>query len=141
MNYHPAANIFPMLSGADFGALVDDIRANGLRESIKLCGGSIIDGRNRYRACIEADVEPRFEDYGGHDPIRYVISLNLHRRHLSESQRAMVAALVANMGHGGDRREQAANLPLDPTPHQPSVTQTEAAELLNVSERSVRAAR
>ncbi len=141
MNYHPAANIFPMLSNAEFSALVEDIRANGLRESIKLCGGSIIDGRNRYRACIEADVEPRFENYGGSDPIRYVVSLNLHRRHLTESQRAMVAAVIANMEHGGDRREQAANLPLDPTPHQPAVTQAEAAELLNVSERTVRAAR
>jgi len=142
MNYHPAANIFPMLSNAEFAALVEDIRANGLRESIKLCGGSIIDGRNRYRACIEADVEPRFEDYGGSDPIRYVVSLNLHRRHLTESQRAMVAAVIANLSDG-QRADRSANLPtLLPEADRPEpVTQAEAAELLNVSERTVRAAR
>ncbi len=60
--------------------------------------------------------------------------LNLHRRHLSESQRAVVAAKIANVTHGGDRRsEQAANLPV--------VTQAGAAELLNVSERGVRNAK
>lgn len=61
-----------------------------------------------------------------------MVSLNLKRRHLSESQRAMVAAKLATISHGGDRRsDQAANLP---------VGQAQAAELLNVSERTVRAA-
>jgi hypothetical protein len=48
-------------------------------------------------------------------------------------QRAMVAAKLANMPHGGDRSaKQAANLPVA------SVTQPAAAELLHVSSRSVR---
>jgi DNA-binding CsgD family transcriptional regulator len=64
----------------------------------------------------------------------FVVSLNLRRRHLSESQRAVVAAKLATLSHGGDRRsDQAANLPV--------VTQAEAAELLNLSERTVRTAR
>jgi hypothetical protein len=67
----------------------------------------------------------------------FVVSLNLHRRHLTESQRAMVAAGLATGGHGGDRRtaDQAANLPLGRP-----VTQAAAAGLLNVGERTVRAA-
>ena len=68
--------------------------------------------------------------------VAFVVSLNLHRRHLNESQRAMVAAKIANLEHGGDRKSnQAANLPLD------SVTVTEASGLLNVSERSTKSAK
>ncbi|UVK44846.1 hypothetical protein BPNPMPFG_000311 [Mesorhizobium sp. AR07] len=74
-------------------------------------------------------------DYLGElgDPLALVVSLNLKRRHLNESQRAMVAAKLATMKHGGDRRsDQAENLPL--------VTQKQAAELLNTSDRNIRTA-
>lgn len=70
------------------------------------------------------------------DPLAYVISLNLHRRHLNESQRGMVAAKLANISHGGDRRsDQAANLPVD------KVSQPEAARMLNIGERTLRDAK
>jgi hypothetical protein len=62
----------------------------------------------------------------------------LHRRHLDESQRAMVAARIANIRQGGDRKSenyQTANLQFD------SATRAEAAELLNVSERAVNTAK
>lgn len=49
-----------------------------------------------------------------------------------------MAAMLANLSHGGDRKsDQAANLPDSP----PTVTQQTAAEMLNVSERLVRAAK
>ncbi len=132
---HPAAAIFPLLEGTELEALVTDIRANGLREAIWLDhDGRILDGRNRLRACEAAGVEPRFQPYEGDDPLAFVLSLNLVRRHLTESQKAMAAARVANMNHGGDRRsDQVANLPLVP--------QVEAAQRLGVSERSLRYAK
>ncbi|MBM3274526.1 MAG: S-adenosylmethionine-binding protein [Candidatus Sericytochromatia bacterium] len=144
--YHPIANAFPLIEGAEFKDLVQDVRVNGLHEPIWLYEEAILDGRNRYRACLEAEVEPRFKTYSGDDPIGFVVSLNLKRRHLNESQRAMVAAKLANLGWGGNRRSsdhvQGANLPLElPSQTATPVTVAQAAEMLNVSERSVKTAR
>jgi N6-adenosine-specific RNA methylase IME4/ParB-like chromosome segregation protein Spo0J len=130
--FHPLANIFPLIEGADFENLVADIKANGLNDSIVLHDEKILDGRNRYRACREAGIEPRFvplED--GKDPVAFVVSANLARRHLSESQRAMAAVELATFGHGGDRRSSGKFA---------GWSQERAAKDLNVSERSVRTA-
>ena len=73
-----------------YGELVDDIREHGLLQPIVLCAGKILDGRNRYRACQHAGVEPRFVEWSGDSPTAYVLSLNLHRRHLTDDQKATV---------------------------------------------------
>jgi N6-adenosine-specific RNA methylase IME4 len=137
IEFHVFSGLLPLIEGKEFDALVADIRAFGLREPIVTFDGAILDGRNRYRACLAAGVEPPFRDFDpeldGHSPLDFVISKNLKRRHLDESQRAMVAARLANLRHGGDRRlDQAANLPVGP------VSQLQAATALNASERSVR---
>jgi len=86
---HPAAELFPLMEGAEFDELVTDIKANGLREPIALwgggerSGGQVLDGRNRYRACLAAGIRPRFEHLPAVDPLKYVISANIRRRHLS----------------------------------------------------------
>lgn len=94
---HEAANIFPKMNMDDIAGLADDIEANGLREPIELLDGKIIDGRNREWACRIADVEPQFIDVQVKDPVAYVMSKNLHRRHLTTGQRAMVAAKVRDL--------------------------------------------
>lgn len=87
---HPAADLFPLLSGDEYEAFKADIAANGLLEPIWIYSGQILDGRNRYRACLDIGVEPRFRTYEGDTPVAFVWSLNGERRHLSESQRATI---------------------------------------------------
>lgn len=134
VTWHPYADIFPWIEGPAFQELKADIARNGVLEPIVFFDGAILDGRNRYIAARELGIEyPRVE-YEGDDPLGFVISHNLKRRHLTESQRAMVAAKLAKMPHGGDRRsDQAENLPL--------VSQSDAAAQLNVSDRSIRTAK
>lgn len=95
MEFHEIANIFPLLDGAELDALVADIKENGLLEPIVTHDGKIVDGRNRYRACELAGVEPRFKEWkqNGVSLISWVIAKNLHRRHLTSSQLAACALI------------------------------------------------
>lgn len=149
LKYHDIANIFPLIEGHAFDELTADIAENGLREKIVILDDKILDGRNRARAAIAAGlIDPHVDwrasdafvdfraTYTGQDPLKWVLSTNLHRRHLSESQRAMVAARLEGLSHGGSRRakkatidgDQDANLQLD---------RASAAETMNISPRSV----
>jgi ParB-like chromosome segregation protein Spo0J len=95
---HPAAGIFPLMHDADLELLASDIRANGLRQPLVLdTDGRLLDGRNRLRACELAGVEPVFATVETDDPLGYVVSLNVLRRNLSPSQRAILAAEAWDM--------------------------------------------
>lgn len=78
----------------EFNSLSEDIRQNGLNEKILLFQGKILDGRNRYRACLEVKVTPEFTKFeGDYDAAaKLSTSFNLTRRHLTKSQKAMVIA-------------------------------------------------
>ena len=99
LRFHPFADIFPLMEGTEFDELVADIKEHELREPIVVHEDMVLDGRNRHRACLAAGVEPTFAPFLGDDPLAFVISANLRRRHLTESQRAMVAAKLASFGH------------------------------------------
>ena len=77
----------------ELAELINDIRENGLIQPIMLFEGQVLDGWHRHQACVKAGVEARFTDFTGTDPRRFVLSLNLNRRHLSQSQKA--GAVVA----------------------------------------------
>jgi hypothetical protein len=96
---HPAAELFPMLAGDELTRLANDIAQNGLLEPIVVYDGLLLDGRNRRRACEMAGVEPRFVEWRGEggSPVAFIAARNLHRRHLTESQRAAIAAQVKGM--------------------------------------------
>ena len=89
---HRFSGLFPLIEGPAYHEFLADIRTNGVREPIVLFEEKILDGRNRYRAALESGIDCPTRTYDGDDPHDYVISLNLKRRHLNESQRAMIAA-------------------------------------------------
>lgn len=88
---HPLAHLMPAMRDSEYEELREDIAANGLREAITLFEGKVLDGRHRYRACEETGVWPVFTTYEGDSPARYVLSLNVKRRQLTQSQKAMLA--------------------------------------------------
>jgi len=112
---HPAADLFPMISGDDMNALAADIEANGLQVPIATLDGQILDGRNRLEACTRANVAPTYQEVPeGTDSVKYICSANIHRRHLNDNQRAAIAAELANLERGGDRRSENFKVSNDP---------------------------
>jgi len=107
---HELSLAFPDMPPDQFKRLADDIRANGLNHPIVLLDGKILDGRHRYRGCIEVGVAPMFRDFmegnpdeSSHgDPVAFVTSENASRRHLNTSQPA-----IAAMACAGWERDQA----------------------------------
>jgi hypothetical protein len=84
LEFHSLANLFPLIEDAEFDDLEADIKANGQHEDIVLLDDKVLDGRNRYRACLAAGFAPRIiafrpEVHG--EPLAFVISKNLKRRH------------------------------------------------------------
>jgi len=130
---HPCTQLFPPMNEEAFDALVADMAKNGQRDPIVVDQHDrIVDGVNRFQACLKLEMAPKIErksltDGEAH---RYSISGNLHRRHLTSSQRAAIAADAATRSQGG---HQAAILP-------DALSQAEAATIMHVSERAVRSA-
>jgi len=90
---HPAANIFPPMRDKQFQEFKQSIARRGQQDPIWTFEGKVIDGRHRLRACTELGITPRFQEWDGKGSLLdFVIGENLHRRHLKETQRAMVAA-------------------------------------------------
>ena len=118
---HSLADAFPLIEGAEFDQLQHSLVEDGQLTPIALFEGCILDGRNRYRACQRAGIKPKFVEFVGdaQEAARFVIAANVRRRHLSESQRAMLAADLIKAG----------------------ATPDEALAIANVSQRSLNSAK
>ena len=129
MEFDQVVTLFPKMGKHEFDELVDDINKNGLREPIWKYQGKIIDGRHRYQACRQLGIEPVYREWDGKGTLTdFVLSCNLHRRHLTTSQRVMIAAELVMSQKGKHPGRQNCH----------STTQAMAATALKVSTRSVR---
>ena len=129
---------YRQMTDEEFSGLVEDIEEKGLQCPITRCGGEIIDGVHRLLACLEAGVEPVFEDLDDDaDPEAHIVSKNDKRRHLTFGERAEAAVKRSARSKRGRPRlsdaEKSANL----RNKSASLTQGEAAESVKISPKSV----
>lgn len=144
---HPAANVFPMIEGEQFDALVESVRQHGLMEPVWLTpDGTLLDGRNRLAACKAADIKPTFRVYQGDDLVDFIVRLNIHRRHLTDGQKKMAAVDLLPiyeaeglqaMGHGGAKAAPAQPANEKGLADLPHLSRDKAAAALGVSGRGV----
>jgi protein gp37/ParB-like chromosome segregation protein Spo0J len=135
MELHELAKLFPPMTPAEFAGLKKSIAEQGLRDPVTVYDGKIIDGRNRWRACAELGLKAQTTTLPkGEDPLAFVLAKNLERRHLDETQRAMIAARLANLKVGTNQHGMKGAQICAPS-------QPEAASLLGVGRRTVQEAR
>jgi hypothetical protein len=101
MERHPLSAAFPDMPDEDFEDLVESIKTHGQREAITTYESKILDGWHRFKACLKLDINPMLHEFDGPDPVSYVIDLNLHRRHLSPSQKALAVVSCNTWLTGG----------------------------------------
>ena len=126
LKQHPLSAAFPSMPEADWAALAEDIRVNGLAHPVVLFEGRVLDGWHRFTACEHAGVRLRTVEYEGKDPAAYVLSANLSRRHLTATQRA-TAVLECEQWRGSGRNSA----------HVRSKTAAELATIADVSPRTI----
>ena len=142
---HPLSALFGDVGKDDFDEMVEDVTAHGFtNELVVLQHGLVLDGWHRWLVAkklgkvgaldyVELDDLPNDTT-----PAGFVVSMNLHRRHLTALQRVdlVVKALALDYAPPG-RPEKPGNLAgLPPKP--PTVTTGEIADKAQVSERTVR---
>lgn len=118
---------------AEIEALAIDIQKHGQREPGVVLDGMVLDGWHRYLACEKAGREFACADFDGSDPVAFVISRNLHRRHLTASQRAAAVVSATNWRPNGvkDSSRSAAD----------RLSNKQLAEKAEVSERTIKDAK
>jgi protein gp37/ParB-like chromosome segregation protein Spo0J len=136
---HPLTENIPPISASQYIALRESIRRNGLIEPITLHEGKILDGVNRYRACQETGTKLRTEPLNGHDPIEFILAKVLLRRHLDETQRALLASRFATLRDG--QKKSAAQICAGSGAPIEAASQLDAAKALGVGRTSVQRAR
>lgn len=100
---HPAADVWPMMDDKQYATLLDDIRHRGQQEPITLCEGMILDGRNRYRACLELGVSPKTRTYCG-NPFSQAWSLNGPRRDVEAVRKGVILILLQQQSKKWDEQ-------------------------------------
>jgi hypothetical protein len=64
-------------------------------DNVSVSGNPVlIDGRNRRLACKALGIIPHYILLDDQDPVTYIVSANINRRHLTKSQRAMAVARI-----------------------------------------------
>ena len=92
LSMHELATMFPPMSDEEYEGLKADIAMNGAHQPVAVWRGQIIDGRHRYQACQDLGIQAPLKYLPNDaDPVSYIMSANMSRRHLTPSQRSIIA--------------------------------------------------
>jgi len=138
LQQHPLSAAFPAMPEQELAALALDIEEHGQREPGVLYEGMVLDGWHRYLACDKAGVEFEAVEFDGDDPVAFVLSKNLHRRHLSASQRAAAVVAASNWKPRGRPAEKMGNFS---AADEKSISAKDMARVAEVSERTIKEAK
>ncbi|MBU1172998.1 MAG: ParB N-terminal domain-containing protein [Proteobacteria bacterium] len=146
MEINPLANMLPMIQGEEWESFKADIAKNGIKQPVMVHEGAIIDGRNRWKACQELNLDCPITEWDGHGSILdYIISCNLERRHLTPSQRAAFAAealpLFERELKEKERLRKSGKLTMANLPQSKGLARDHAARALHTSGRAVQDAK
>lgn len=100
---HPLSAVFPPMAAAELAELRADIAQHGLRQPIAIFAGQVLDGWHGSCACAETGTEIATVNFEGdeREALAFVLSTNLHRRHLNKSDLALVGARLATHDRAG----------------------------------------
>ncbi len=129
LEFHPLLKDVPLMPLHERDALATNIEKKGQLFPIVILNGMIIDGRNRYLACLSRNLEPKTIELSSSDPRGYVESVNYFRKHWTAQERSHFAALMSIESTEGRPGKTSSN---------ELVTQTKAAEIMGVSVSSVK---
>ena len=142
LTYHPACLLFPMMDENKVQELAEDIKESGQNQPVVLLGNVVLDGKNILAACKLAGVKPRFVQWEGTgSPTAWIASRNLFRRHLTSSQRAVIALKLLPIlkSEARDRQHHLAKSFAEPTAK--GKASENAAELVKSNSRYIEAAK
>jgi ParB-like chromosome segregation protein Spo0J len=120
--------MFPPLDGKQLEDFKRDIAEHGLLDPITRFENKVLDGVHRERVCHELGIEPRYVEFTGDDPIAFVTSRNLLRRHLTFAQRADLALKLLPQYEAEAKKRQGTRTDLTPDPAESSKRAPEAIE-------------
>lgn len=127
---HPLSAAFPAMSAEEFQELKDDIEANGQRDPVVVLDEMVLDGWHRYRACNELLLPiKQIVLSPDEDPVAFVLSHNLKRRHMTASQRAAAVVECSKWAPSGRPKNLA--------PGAKFATNKEMAATAGTSERTI----
>lgn len=136
LQQHPLSAAFPAMPESEIEALAEDIEKGGQRDPGILFEGMVLDGWHRFLACQRLGIQFRTAEFDGDDPVAFVLSKNLHRRHLTASQRAAAVVAATNWRPlGANQHGKEGRNPV------PTLTEKDMARMAEVTDRTIRQAK
>jgi len=108
--FHELSDIIPVPSQEDYDNLKSSIQNLGFKAemgSIWLLDGKILQGRQRYKACLELNIEPKFKEFSEEYPdkvkdnkfiTKWICAQDLSRRQLSDEDKYTLMRRLQDKG-------------------------------------------